>query len=92
MRELLDAGIDPNVCSSTSGTPLAAAAGAGHRAIVALLLTAGADPNIASDSGYTPLIAAVRRGDEDVVVDLLEAGAEVDAAEPASILINAEER
>lgn len=55
------------------------AAGAGHGAIVELLLTLGASPKQRRRNRFTALHAAAMNGHTDVVLRLLQAGAEVNA-------------
>ena len=80
VRALLD--LDPSLVNQSSedgsGTPLAHAAGRGHREVVRLLLERGADPNV-PEEGNAPhgraLYAAVYNRHFDVARLLLEHGA-----------------
>ncbi len=94
---VLAAGMDPNVKDNQGITPLIAAAGAGQREVVQLLLDGGADLNAQSPErvitkgkkrprkkikyGGTPLMHAVRGGHADVVRLLLEKGADFNATD-----------
>ena len=60
-------------------TPLHAAAGHGHKAVVELLLTKGADVNARDQNKQTPLHDAASNGHRDVVELLLTKGAYVNA-------------
>jgi ankyrin repeat protein len=64
------------------GSPLIAAARAGHLAAVRLLLDRGADPNLAVSGDGTPLIMAAREGYADIVALLLDRGASIDKIVP----------
>jgi ankyrin repeat protein len=64
------------------GTPLIAAAGAGHAEIVNLLLDSKADPNLASEGDGSPLIAAAAKGHLEIVRLLLDRGADIDRVVP----------
>ncbi|MEQ5835580.1 ankyrin repeat domain-containing protein [Marinobacter sp. NFXS9] len=65
---------------TADGTPLTAAATAGHDRIAWYLLQQGADPNLADASGQTPLIAASAEGSQRLVKLMLSAGAGVNAS------------
>ena len=75
VRELLEAGTDPDETGSVYLAPLHAAAGQGHVAIVRMLLDAGANPE--QSTRYTALGAAAMQGQQEVVRVLVEAGADV---------------
>ncbi|TBW55503.1 ankyrin repeat domain-containing protein [Marinobacter halodurans] len=65
---------------SADGTPLTAAAGAGHDRVAWYLLQQGADPNLADARGRTPLVAASAEGSQRLVKLMLSAGARVNAS------------
>jgi ankyrin repeat protein len=74
VRQLLDAGADPNVRNDAGASALMWAATDLEKA--RLLVARGADVNARSDDGRTPvMIAARRNGNQDVVKLLLEHGA-----------------
>src|SRR3990167_7224855 len=58
VKELLQAGADPNIVNRGGQTPLYWASYHGYLEIVRELLQAGADPNIAEKDGITPLMSA----------------------------------
>ena len=77
VRELLDAGINPNITDYDGDTPLVYASEEGYTEIVKLLLDSGADadPNLQEQGRYTPLIVS-SDNDYDIVKLLLENGAD----------------
>jgi len=80
-RRLLSQGADPNIRQGRyRGTPLQYAAGAGHVAVVRLLLKHEADVDAADFIGRTPLMWGAMKGRTDVVRELLRAGADSKAA------------
>jgi ankyrin repeat protein len=79
MRQLLEAGADPNVASDSGSTALMLAIH--DPAKTRLLLDAGANPNIRPDDGRTALIVAASQfGSSAVVKLLLDRGATASAA------------
>ena len=76
LKQVLDAGAEPNICNNVGETPLHKAAH--HTGMVPLLLAAGANPNIKDDYDQTPLREAVLAGDAEAVKALLGYGASVD--------------
>jgi len=85
VKNLLDAGISPNVRFANSfGDPaLRAAIGpqceADAKTIVRMLLARGADPKLADDRGNTALMEAAQKCDAETVKMLLKAGADMSA-------------
>jgi uncharacterized protein len=77
VRQLLEAGADPNRISEGpgEGTPLRAAACWGYLETVDALLSHGADPNLPEDELSTPRDWAARGMYADVARSLLAAGA-----------------
>lgn len=79
-RELLAEGVSANAEESANGhRPLHQAAGAGHAAILDLLLDAGADLEARDGTDRTALMRAAEAAAVDAGRRLLEAGAEVNA-------------
>ena len=78
VKQLLDAGADPNEGSATSPAPLAVAAIAGHEAVINVLLAHGARIDLANRNGQTPIIFAIEAGNVDIVRLLLAKGAKMD--------------
>ena len=77
LRELLEAGADPNKFKSIHGyTALYAAAENGHNEVVKTLIKAKCDLNVKSEDGDTALHRAAENGHGNVVISLLESGAE----------------
>ena len=73
-------GVDLEAGKGTDcGTPLYAAAYAGHAPIVDLLLRAGADVNGRCNEGSTPLVIAAANGRAAVARALIAAGADLNA-------------
>jgi ankyrin repeat protein len=58
-------------------SPLAIAAGSGHRELAVMLLEAGADPNELHQEYSTPLLAAIEGGNLEIVELLVARGADV---------------
>ncbi|MFZ8811217.1 MAG: ankyrin repeat domain-containing protein [Pyrobaculum sp.] len=75
VKNLLDAGADPNMRNDLRETPLHYAAMEGHAEVVKMLLKHGANPNVRDFLGYTPLHYAAAYGRAEVVKLLLEHGA-----------------
>ncbi|MEZ5364736.1 MAG: ankyrin repeat domain-containing protein [Bryobacterales bacterium] len=84
IRELLDAGADPNAHENDGFPPLIAAFDRERfddlHALLELLLDRGADPNIHGMNDYTPLHLAAARGDLGGVELLLARGADPNEA------------
>ena len=79
-RFLLDNNADVNAGDgSPMGTPLHAAAAAGNKSMVELLLSRGALVDSIDNNRETPLQAAARRGYQAVATVLVEKGADVNA-------------
>ena len=76
VKNLLDAGGDPNMRNKSDGTPLHYAAMEGHVEVAKVLLDRGADPNARDFLSYTPLHYASAYGHVDVVKLLLERDAD----------------
>ncbi len=76
LRELLEAGIDPNATDEGGFAPLHSAARFGHLEPAILLIEHGADLNHQSENGNAPLHWAARAGQYELARFLLEAGAE----------------
>jgi ankyrin repeat protein len=78
VRELLAAGVDPNLKEDRNGrTLLMLASLEGRLEIVSALLRSRADPNLADAAGQNALTLAAIRGHDDIVRALLAAGAQV---------------
>jgi ankyrin repeat protein len=78
VRELLAAGVDPNLKEDRDGrTLLMQASLEGRLEIVSELLRSRADPNLADAAGQNALTLAAIRGHDDTVRVLLAAGAQV---------------
>jgi hypothetical protein len=75
VRELLDAGADPNLKDKKGRTPLLCAVSGESYVNTWLLLSRGADPNIPDKGGNTPLHAACELADMTAVHLLVEYGA-----------------
>ncbi len=83
-KTLLTEGVDVNVQSAGSMTPLYLAASNGQKTMVALLHSEGADVNPMDVDGETPLDWAIEKG-RDKIADLLrkygaKTGEELEAA------------
>ena len=77
VKELLDAGADPNQFKSPHGyAALHAAAENGHNEVVKTLIKAKCDLNVKSEDGDTALHRAAESGHGNVVISLLESGAD----------------
>ena len=84
VRQLLDAGVSPNVTNQAGATPLMRAVSNLNLETTRLLLDSGAIVNARSDDGRTPLvIAAGIPGASAVVKLLLDRGADPSAKAPA---------
>ena len=79
VRELLEAGADPDKYKSWTGwTALHYAAYNGHNEVVKTLIQAKCDVNMKNESGSTALHHATSNGHYEVVIILLESGADPD--------------
>ena len=67
VMELIKAGADVNLATSSGDTPLFMAAHNGHESCVAVLIQAGADVRKARKNGWTPMKIATRNKWEKVV-------------------------
>ena len=77
VRELLEAGADPDKYKDSSGgTALHWAAEKGHNEVVKTLIQAKCDLKVKNNSGLTALHRAAFKGHKDVVISLLESGAD----------------
>jgi ankyrin repeat protein len=78
VRALIAAGAQVDAAHDQAGTPLYAAAGGGHEAIVRVILDSGADPNLRSPGYYEfAMHVAAVHGHEAVVRLLLQSKADV---------------
>ena len=78
VRELLDGGdVGVNDADEQGFTALYCAAGAGHMALVHILLEGGATVDQAKANGATPLFVASQLGKLEVVKVLFKSGAKV---------------
>lgn len=85
VRQLLEAGADPNYRVRVNGfRPLMMAAYGGHAEIVKLLLEKGADVNAKDNNGETPLLWAASGNRLEVAKLLIENGADVNAKDDDS--------
>lgn len=77
-----NASVDPFVTVDGVNThsPLCAAIGAGHEAVVRMLIERGAGLDIADHDGNTPLAAAIRSKNSVLFSLLLDSGADVNAS------------
>lgn len=76
LRDLLDAGMSPNLQTTRGESLLLLAAEQGHEAVAALLIERGARVNHKDTNGRTVLRAAMWKGDENIVNRVLDAGAD----------------
>jgi uncharacterized protein len=75
VKGLITGGADvQEIDDDTALTPLVAAALAGHKGIVELLIESGADPSGRDGKGFTALHAAAYGGHLDIVVLLIDRG------------------
>lgn len=72
VRELLQAGANPNATDSSGNTALGMAIKNGNQNAVQLLLSAKADPNKADTHQQTPLMLAATAGQSAIIKTLLE--------------------
>lgn len=77
VRQLLEAGFDPNVQNGLGSAPLHNAAYNGHLESSRLLIDAGAATNVVNHRGATPLLNACLSGKPQMVKLMLDAGADV---------------
>lgn len=78
VKELLNAGADPNAEAIDGWTVLMVAVEYGWVDIVELLLDKGANPNVKDRHGWTALMVAALKGYTGIVKLLLDAGADPD--------------
>ena len=83
VRQLLDAGVDPDVPGHFGTSAIHWAVEAGNVALVAELIAAGANPETRTRYGVTPLTLAVENGNAETVLLLLEAAANPDTLDNA---------
>lgn len=75
LRDLVQAGVNPNVRTSKNWAPIHVAAGAGQLAAVRLLLDSGASHRAQTDAGYTAMHLAAQNGHLSIVMELDTRGA-----------------
>ncbi|KAL3574946.1 hypothetical protein D5086_023047 [Populus alba] len=75
LRQLIEAGADPNKADYDRRSPLHVAASKGDVDISLLLIEHGVDVNISDKFGNTPLLEAVKGGHDEVASLLVKAGA-----------------
>jgi ankyrin repeat protein len=72
VKECLEGGIDPDGPAKDGRTPLIAAVGGGHLAVVEALLAAYADPTLGKGE-ETPMTIAFQKGKQDILKVLFSA-------------------
>lgn len=77
VRQLLEAGVDPDIADELGDTPLHHAV-RGETGLSQLLLDAGANPNARNAGGIAPLLLAAGSGRSDLIERLRQAGARID--------------
>ena len=87
LRELLVAGVDPNMKDQTGITPLMLAAQKGHKEIVEYLITQGADINAKTKTGFTALFNPCFQGNIELATLLISHGADVNVKDDSNPLI-----
>ncbi|MEW6279084.1 MAG: ankyrin repeat domain-containing protein [Candidatus Eremiobacterota bacterium] len=78
---LVECGADADLPNRYGSTPLAYAAGSGHRDVARYLLSRGADPNRCNNGGSSPLHIAALEGQPEIARILIEHGADVNASD-----------
>ncbi len=77
IRELLAAGVDPNLRSPGGETPIMYTGWKNRPEVVSILVEAGADVNTRDETGRTAVMIAAEFGSADVVRALIDHGADV---------------
>ncbi len=78
VRELLEAGANPNLRAASGTCAILIAAYHGSYRMAELLFQAGANVDVAGEDGLSPLMIAVKQDDMDLVVFLVKMGATVE--------------
>lgn len=89
VRELLQAGADPNALDTHGWTPLKRAAEGNQLDVAAALMAAGADPLIEDKEGLTPLLVAARQASPQLLGAMLEKLGKGNAAQSGAALVMA---
>ncbi|KAI3325648.1 ankyrin [Xylariaceae sp. AK1471] len=84
-KEVLPAGLPPNLTNDKGDTLLMLAAYYGHAELARLLIQHGADPNRLNDRGQSPIAGAVFKKEDAVIDALLEGGADPEYGSPSAI-------
>ncbi len=76
VRELLEAGADPNARDGSGARPLHYAVSVSHAAMIDALVEGGAEVDVPEEQGHTPLAHAVALGKIEAIQALLARGAD----------------
>ncbi|PWA84897.1 Ankyrin repeat-containing protein [Artemisia annua] len=92
LRDLIQAGADPNIKNFDGRSPLHLAASKGHEDIAHFLIQVGVEVNISDNFGNTPLLEAIKSGHEKIASLIINKGGSLMINDGGNIMASSAER